>query len=403
MSTALQPLSQTNRDTTLDLLRGFALAGVLLTFCITDVGAGANYKSTLLDDIVNWPKFLLIENRMYTTLIIVFGIGFYVQLEKARQKNVSINAPFTRRLMGLLLIGFAHAIILSTRDVLMFYGIAGLFLLPMRNLSNRWLVAIIAIIFIVIIPLVSMVADGYQVFEFPKPNNYIDHLKHNWKVFTLYHQIYPIYFEMLFHFMLGFIIGRTGFLQRMTTDKILRRKLLIGSLIGAAILIPGCFFWLPKLFRQVVTGLPYMWQKIALATGYRLIWQVCMIACVTLYSTSLISLWRTRRGKILLTPLAAFGQMTLSNYLIQSIILVPYLLLFDKYDNLPPFSGFILFLITLGLQLVFSSWWMARYTMGPFEWLLRSFTYWKWQRIKKPAPNENAINTFLLSKTINHL
>ena len=398
MSNALQPLSQTNRDATLDLLRGFALAGVLLTFCITDVGAGANYQNTILDDIIDWPKYLLVENRMYTTLIIVFGIGFYVQLEKAKQKNVSIIPPFTRRLLGLLLIGFAHAIILSTRDVLMFYGIAGLFLLPMRKLTNRWLVAIMVFIFIVVDPLVGFVANGYQVFGFPKPNNYLDHLQHNWKVFTLYHQIYPIYFEMLFHFMLGFIIGRTGFLQKITTDRILRRKLLIGSLIAAAILIPGFYFWLSQWFRHFVIGLPYMWQKITVATGFRMMWQVLMIICVTLYATSLISLWRTRRGKNLLTPLAAFGQMTLSNYLIQSIILVPYLLVFDKYDNFPPFSGFILFLITLGLQLVFSTWWLTRFTMGPFEWLLRSITYWKWQKIRKNVPGESEIKTFFLIK-----
>jgi len=123
-----------------------------------------------------------------------------------------------------------------------------------------------------------------------------------------------------------------------------------------------------------------------------------MMVSVTVYFTALISLWNTIRGRRILNPLAAFGQMTLSNYLIQSIILVPYMLTFDKFDNTPPFNGFILFLVVLALQLVFSVWWMARYTMGPFEWLLRSFTYWKWQKIKKNIPRENEIETFFLIK-----
>ena len=32
---------------------------------------------------------------------------------------------------------------------------------------------------------------------------------------------------------------------------------------------------------------------------------------------------------------------------------------------------------------VFSTWWLKRFHFGPFEWLLRSFTYWKWQPMKK--------------------
>jgi uncharacterized protein len=40
-------------------------------------------------------------------------------------------------------------------------------------------------------------------------------------------------------------------------------------------------------------------------------------------------------------------------------------------------TGFAIFLA------VFSTWWLKRFRFGPFEWLLRSFTYWKWQPMKK--------------------
>ena len=117
----------------------------------------------------------------------------------------------------------------------------------------------------------------------------------------------------------------------------------------------------------------------------RSIWQIWMFVSVTLYSTLLISLLVSDKTKKYLKPLAAFGQMALSNYLMQSLLLVPYLLLFNKYDNLPPLNGFILFVVVLAMQLSFSAWWMARYKMGPFEWLLRSFTYWKWQPLKRSS------------------
>src|SRR5258705_3659968 len=321
MSTALKPLSQNNRDITLDILRGFALAGVLLTFCATDVGADANYKNTLLDEIINWPKYLLVENRMYTMLIIIFGIGFYVQLEKAKQKGVSLVPVFSRRLLGLLIIGFLHAILLSTRDVLMFYGVAGFLLLALRKASNRQLFFIILFLFLVGIPVSALHQKGFGAFQLPQANNYPDHLKHNWEFFTLYHQIFSIYIEMAFHFMLGYIIARMGLLPKLKTDRKLRRRVMFISLAATAVLIPFYYFWLINVLGPFIHSLPYRWEKILVVTGYRIVSQIWMIVSVTLYATILIGLSTSAKTKNWMTPLAAFGQMTLSNYLIQSLIL----------------------------------------------------------------------------------
>jgi uncharacterized protein len=404
MPTALQPLSQSNRDTSLDMLRGFALAGVLLTFCAGDVGSSAAHTNTFLDEAVKWTKYLLIENRMYTTLIIIFGIGFHVQLEKAKQKGVSIVPVFTRRLIGLLLIGFVHAILLSTRDILMFYGIAGILLLLARRATNRQLLLMMAIIFFVIAPIVARLqGEGFKAFSLVQPNNYPDHLKHNWQFFTLYHRIYFIYGEMTFHFMLGVFIGRIGLLQKIQSDKKFRIRILLVSFLGAAILIPVCYFWLDNAFGNFITRLN-SWQRFLAVTLLRIVWMDLMFACVALYAVTLISLWCSPKGRKWISPLAPFGQMALSNYLIQSIILVPYLLAFDKYNNMPPFNGFVLFLIVLALQLIFSSWWMNRYLMGPFEWLLRSLTYWRWQPLKKfPAIVKEYQPVFLIKNQMNHL
>ena len=396
MSTALQPLSQSSRDTSLDMLRGFALAGVLLTFCAGDVGSPATHTNTFLDEAVKWTKWILIENRMYTMLIIIFGIGFSVQLEKAKRKGVSIVPVFTRRLIGLLLIGFAHAILLSTRDILMFYGLAGIALLLVRNASNGQLL-LMAIILFTAIPFVARYQVGYSAFSLAQPNNYVDHLYHNWQFFKLYHQIYAIYCEMTIHFILGFIIGRIGLLQKIKTNKKFRTRLLLISLVASAVLIPFYYFWLDDAFPGIVSGMN-QWQKFLAVFVLRLMWQVWMLVSVTLYVTTLLSVWMSVKGRKLLIPLASFGQMALSNYLIQSLVLVPYLLAFDRYNNVPPFNGFVLFLIVLALQLLFSSWWMNRYLMGPFEWLLRSFTYWRWQRIGKSEAVVKNFQTFSLVK-----
>jgi uncharacterized membrane protein YeiB len=64
------------------------------------------------------------------------------------------------------------------------------------------------------------------------------------------------------------------------------------------------------------------------------------------------------------------------------------MLLTDKIKGIGPTEGLITFAIVLALQLVFSQWWMSRYKLGPFEWLLRSFTYWKWQPNRKTSKEE---------------
>jgi uncharacterized protein len=391
---SLKPLSSTERDTSLDLLRGFALAGVLLTFCITDVRSAPGYTETFLDQLIDWPKYILIETRMYTMLIIIFGIGFHVQLEKAKRKGVSFVPFFLRRVLGLIILGFLHAIFLSTRDILMFYGIAGAILLLLRNAKTWQLWTLMGILFFVIVPIIVRIQTGFEAFKLAQPNNYTDHVRHNWQYFKLYHQIYFIYCEMLFHFMLGFTLAKTGIFQKIKDNKKLRRRLMMISLIGAAILIPVCYFYFPDVVFPLFNNIKAQWVLFLAATGVRTTWEIWMIVSATLYAVVLIDIYKSGKWKKLIYALASFGQMSLSNYLIQSIVLVPYLLAFNKYDNMPPFNGFILFLFALASQLVFSNWWMMRYTLGPFEWLLRSFTYWRWQNIRRTEPLPQNVKTF---------
>ncbi len=398
MSTLLRPLSQSVREQSLDVLRGFALAGVLLTFCLTNIGAPDNYEYSFIDDVINWPKYLLIENRMYTMLILIFGIGFYVQLHKAKQQEVSLVPAFSRRVIGLVALGFVHAILLSTRDILMFYGIAGAALLLVRNMSNRQLTVLLILVFLILdTPVLNMIFDNpyRNARKLVQPNNYYEHVQYNWEYFKLYHQVYYIYFDMFFHFLLGFWIAKAGIYRKIRQDRIFRTRLMLFSLAGTLVLVPFYFHWVLNVIGPSIFGRGPSVKQFFLITAIRTVWPVMMLFCVTLYGTILIAL--TARGKTWLKPLAAFGQMALSNYLIQSLVLVPYLLVFDKYNKVPPSQGFILFVIMFTLQLLFSSWWMARFKWGPFEWLLRSFTYWEWQPIRK-SNNTQEIKSFSIIK-----
>jgi uncharacterized protein len=83
----------------------------------------------------------------------------------------------------------------------------------------------------------------------------------------------------------------------------------------------------------------------------------------------------------LLQRFAAVGRMALTNYLMHSIVLttVFYGYGLALYGSIPRFGQMSFVAAVIGLQLVLSPWWLARYQFGPAEWLWRSLTYWKRQ------------------------
>ena len=383
-ATTLQPLQHNQRDRSLDILRGFALAGVLFVYCVSDMGSPDNHVNSFWDDFIAWPKWVLVENRMYGMLILIFGMGFSVQVSRAAQKQESLVPVFVRRLTGLLIIGVIHAIVLSSRDILIFYAIAGFALLPARNLNNRGLMILMSIVFLF---LVTKTLDrlfntqtGHQ--NLAEPNSFIEHIKYNWWDFKIYHRTLGIYIDMLFHFLLGFYLYKIGFLEKIKTDKPFRKKLLLFSFLCFLILGPPMYLWMESTGWSLINKVDNPFQKFLLRTSASIYWQLWMMCCVLLYIAILISLSSIGKFKNVFRPLAAFGQMALSNYLIQSIILVPYALFFNKFGNTPPAEGFIVFLLMFAFQLWFSVWWLNKFKLGPFEWLLRSFTYFKWQQMR---------------------
>jgi len=393
MSNTLQPLSGHNRDQKIDILRGFALAGVLFMFCVSDNGPSYGYTNSLSDEVISWFKWIFIESRMYTMLIIIFGIGFHVQLEKAKQQNRSLVPVFTRRIIGLLVLGFIHAIILSKRDILMFYGAAGVILLLVRNASVKQLLLFMAILFYVVVPLMQRNLPNAwpKAAALVEPNEYSKYLQYNWQFFKYYHQVYGIYTEMLFFFMLGFILSKSGIFQKIKEDKIFRNRLLIAAIVATVVFIPFWYYLEPNYLENLWNQVTNKKALFFLALAFRTLWELWMLISAILYGILLIILASKIKGKKILTPLASFGQMALSNYLIQSLMLVPYLLITDKIRVIAPTEGLITFVIVITLQLIFSQWWMSKYKFGPFEWLLRSFTYWKWQPNRKTSKEESRI------------
>src|SRR3546814_8833075 len=135
------PVPGSQRLELLDALRGFALAGVLVTnleafslyYCLSPAGAAA--PPTFAADRGLAPAIdLLVSAKFITLFSIMFGIGFALLMQRIGQSGG--RRWYLRRLAVLFLIGLLHSAF-WWGDILRSYAVAGLLLLPLARMRPR--------------------------------------------------------------------------------------------------------------------------------------------------------------------------------------------------------------------------------------------------------------------------
>src|SRR5690242_607633 len=134
-SVSLRPVAPSERIGGLDLLRGWAMFGVLWSN-LNDWYDTAN-EVTRADRVLSFAQNWLIESRFYELLVVLFGIGFAIQLTRARARGVDLRNAYLRRSAALLGIGLIHALLIWHGDVLISYALASFALLLFRDVSPR--------------------------------------------------------------------------------------------------------------------------------------------------------------------------------------------------------------------------------------------------------------------------
>ena len=82
-----------------------------------------------LDSYIRLFYDMFIQTKFYTIFSFLFGLGFYIFMNRAEAKTDRPKTLFVRRLLILLLFGFLHYVLLWDGDILHSYAIAGFFLL----------------------------------------------------------------------------------------------------------------------------------------------------------------------------------------------------------------------------------------------------------------------------------
>ena len=150
------PVAQTERIRSLDVLRGFALFGVLLMNMQAYAEVFAVYMNPLAlgeistADYACWClNHVFADGKFITIFSMLFGAGIGLMATRARAKTGRSAGVHYRRMVWLMLFGIAHALLLWTGDILFIYGLVGLVAYWFVRL-RPWIQIVIAVVLLLI-------------------------------------------------------------------------------------------------------------------------------------------------------------------------------------------------------------------------------------------------------------
>ena len=378
-----KPTMLQERIATLDILRGISLLGILL------VNMFAFYLPMPYIDLASWfttPSDIVwqqnldiyVQSSFYPLFAMLFGYGLAMQWQKAQSRQQNFYTIGLRRLTVLFVFGLLHALLIWWGDILMMYAFCGVFLLLLLRLQSVWLVTISAIIFGVFQAFMLLVV-GFIHFD-AKVDEYLDitsvekaitaYGTGNW-VDTFMQRLTDLSIQMsigmwfvslftiLPYMLLGAAASKWLLVERARELKWLWMALAIGGLaIGIFVKSLPVMLTRTYLFDylKVYIGGP------VLSIGYiGLIVLLCLLPVVPK----------------LLTPFAKIGRMSLTMYILQSIIgtILFYQFGFGWYGKVSVATGVLIALGIIIVQMILAEIWLTKWRQGPLEAIWRKLTY----------------------------
>ncbi len=411
------------RISVLDALRGFALFGVIIMHMLQRFGTrfGSSQEELLrypaLDEAVQWIGNNIIMGRFINVFAFLFGMSFFIQMDKAAQKGIDFRGRFVWRMILLMALGLlSHSFYYL--EIISIYAFFGLLLIPLYKAKN-WVLVVIFSFFILGGPrAVQVIHHNYRTAielaskeendqsiterqgndvqrsrELPehiKNPSFWNSAKNNYERLEgkLSYQFGLIGrgFLTFALFVLGLLIGRIRFFEKLVERRKQNSRIFIGFTLATIItviisnLLPSIDFRL--LFRPEGQILPAsLLTKLALE-------DISMALSSAVLAMGFILLYQTERVGKYLDKLSPYGRTGLSNYIIQGILGA---IIFSPWAFGSIFGGwgstalFVFGIVIYILQAFTSRYWLKYYLYGPLEWMWRSLTYLHVQPYKKKA------------------
>ncbi|MBB5747207.1 DUF418 domain-containing protein [Brevundimonas variabilis] len=409
---ALAPVAVKDRVVTLDVLRGFAVLGILAMNAAAfawpfDLMMSPDLAPYLNNGILApadrtaaWVNDVFFSDKMRSLFSMLFGVSIF--LVGGERSDRARGALLQRRLLWLGLIGLIHGLVFWFGDILLLYALSGLIMLLCRSWSAKkllWVGGGITLFFALCqaggsIGMAALPPDVAAKFGGSGSNpfgatpesivqsiavykdglfgNFIANAK-GW-VFSALFALPIMPFATVPLMMIGLGLYKTGFWAG-------RAPVWIYGLLMALTAVNLSFLGLYEGQELAVPKAENPSRGLADAMG-------SFAPLVTLGYASALILLSTRGAAIVTRIFAPVGRMAFTNYLTQTLIMTSLFYMpwgprwFGEVTpaGLWPIVGAIWV-----LQLVWSPLWLARFEMGPLEWVWRCLTYGRRVPFRKVA------------------
>ncbi|TQV82695.1 DUF418 domain-containing protein [Exilibacterium tricleocarpae] len=436
MSQAITP-TVPERLETLDVLRGFALFGIM-SVNVFVFAHPVNWFDVSWQEIGPFEygfellKLIFVQGKFYSLFAFLFGLGFAMQLASAEQRGESFVLRSTKRMIVLFLIALIHFALIWNGDILKNYALAGLVLLVLyllkqpldnvykrftgKNKVPRWSIIVAACLILFGPHAVkggkayleaqtitkyeaghTLTEDEQQFIDAWEKAKLPETIKekaakkasqHNmfatqsysealaYRIDLLPEKLWQPSFNMfvLGLFLFGAYFGRQRLISVADKNRGLFKKIAIAGFITGMMF--NCLF---------------VWAMINMPPQVGTFWSFAINLgksgaglCFALMYIAIISLAMLGSGKCLLRWLAPVGRMALTHYLLQSLIgtWVFYGHGLGLMVDVTVISQLGFIIVLFSAQVAFSHWWLRRYRYGPLEWVWRSLTDWQAQPMR---------------------
>ena len=327
--------------------------------------------------------FFIFGSKAYGIFAVLFGFTFHLQVQKQQKSGVDFGSRFLWRMFILFGFGWLNSI-LFPGEVLLLYAILGPFLFVCRKWSDKGML-IVAIVFLLQPLEIYQFLRSFYNPEYQVPNYQVgmywqammDYIREG--QFLSMAQNSWIGFKMTFFwslengrisqtvglFSIGVFLGRKRMFNK--SKESTKRWLVV---FACSILL---FFAFQYLHLHWLEGIDEQYKRPLgiLLNAWKNLFQLS--AMVSIFCI----LYYTKEFRFLTVPLRSYGRMSLSNYMLQS--LVGGLLFYTYGMNLAEKVN-VTYSLLIGIGLLFMfvgfcNLWMTRFKQGPMEMLWHRLTW----------------------------
>jgi uncharacterized protein len=395
---ALQPVTGTERIASLDVLRGFAVLGILVmniqSFAMVDP---TYFNPTVSGDLTGinlavwWLSHVLVDSKFMAIFSMLFGAGVVLACSRVEQRGGRPARFHYRRSFGLLGLGALHAYLLWSGDILVWYSMSAIIAYLFWRARPGWLLAWALALLLVgtglylffqwTLPywppeavqsnaaywnpppeLIQQRLDAYRA-------GWLDQMSERVPTSVMLHTfVFLIWglWRVLGMMLLGMALFKWGVLSAERSARFYTFFLMAGVLIGLPIVVFGA-----------VQHFAHGWEMSYSMFGGSLYnyWGSLLVAMA--YISAIMLLCRSGHLEWLQARLAPVGRTAFSCYILQTLICTS--IFFGHglglYGSVERWQQALIILAVWLVLILLAKLWLARYRMGPLEWLWRSMTY----------------------------